>query len=205
MTTHLVALKAGLAGMILPLLKESTRAQHEQAEKAMNLSARLRSVETYTQLLARFYGFYAPMETNFSEVAGLDATGVELPSRRKAQRIRDDLRVCGWDSAAIESIPLCYDLPVILDIPTTLGGMYVLEGATLGGQMIRREVESHLGFTAEKGCAFFSGYGGRTREMWKSFSAAVEAYSSANPADDAMIIQSAKETFAKFEEWVARQ
>lgn len=185
--------------MILTSLKEGTRTQHEQAEKAMHLSSRLQSVETYSQLLARFYSCYAPLEEILSGIAEIEAAGINVAERRKSQRLSADLQICGWGEAAIQAISASSSLPEIQDVPSALGCMYVMEGATLGGQIIKREVDSHLGFTPERGCSFFSGYGERTREMWKAFSAAVEKYSASNPGVDPVIINTAKETFACFE------
>jgi heme oxygenase len=85
-----------------------------------------------------------------------------------------------------------------------LGCLYVLEGATLGGQLIGRQVQRQLGLRSEHGCAFFAGYGAdQTGPMWKAFSEAVDAYGSAQPAAQGAIVAAACDTFLRFEHWIA--
>ena len=48
------------------------------------------------------------------------------------------------------------------DDATLLGAMYVMEGSTLGGQLIARHVELVLGLTAGQGNAHFRGHNERT-------------------------------------------
>lgn len=191
--------------MILNDLKETTKTQHEQAEQAMNLPERLRSVQNYTHLLSRFLAFYGPLEDRVSHIEHLDSLGIDFQQRRKSHRLRDDLRTCGWSEAEITATAPCGQLPAITNLPAALGCLYVMEGATLGGQYIRREVESRLGFTADRGCSFFAGYGAETRPMWQSFCTALTDYSQQEPVYDPQIVAAAQDTFTCFENWVANR
>jgi heme oxygenase len=62
--------------------------------------------------------------------------------------------------------------------------LYVLEGSTLGGQILTRQIHDQLGFTPEYGCQFFSRYGPRVYEMWKTFGQKAEAFCLANENED---------------------
>jgi heme oxygenase len=47
--------------------------------------------------------------------------------------------------------------------------LYVIEGATLGGRIITRQLQTQLGLKPESGGAFFDGYGAQTGPYWKAF------------------------------------
>jgi heme oxygenase len=76
-----------------------------------------------------------------------------------------------------------------------LGAMYVMEGSTLGGQYIARQVEEALGLEPGVGDAYFRGYGERTGEMWRAFRAVLMEVPE---ADGEMVIDAARAMFAVF-------
>ena len=48
------------------------------------------------------------------------------------------------------------NLPVINSLGRLVGALYVLEGSTLGGQLISRQLNQHLGLTLNTGARFFT-------------------------------------------------
>jgi heme oxygenase len=80
-----------------------------------------------------------------------------------------------------------------------MGTLYVLEGATLGGQIIQRQLHCSLGLDAGSGAAFFVGYGARTRQMWMQFSAHLER---APGLDIDAATHAAVQTFETMERWL---
>ncbi len=78
--------------------------------------------------------------------------------------------------------------------------MYVLEGATLGGQFIARHVERALGLAGGRGYSFFRGYGEDTGRMWRSFREELGDRAPALEADE--IVASACGTFDRFHNWL---
>jgi heme oxygenase len=46
------------------------------------------------------------------------------------------------------------NLPVINSLGRLVGALYVLEGSTLGGQLISRQLNQHLGLTLNTGARF---------------------------------------------------
>lgn len=193
----------GGQGTILGLLRERTKHLHEQVERTVDLPARLCSPERYASLLARFYGFYDPLERRLADVGGYDAVGLDLAARRKAHLLRDDLAALGFGQADIDAAPRCPDLPAVADLGEALGCLYVLEGATLGGQIVRREAEKTIGVTPDRGCSFFASYGERVGAMWKEFCQALEGYAAATPGANARIAAAAVGTFDALDRWVA--
>lgn len=55
--------------MILTRLREETRDAHEHLEARMDILGCTRSLSGYKGLLAKFYGFYLPLERRLSDVA----------------------------------------------------------------------------------------------------------------------------------------
>lgn len=187
--------------MILELLKEHTRSLHERVERTVDLPARLRSADCYTSLLTRFYGFYAPLEDRLA--AGASAAGLGFDARRKVPLLRDDLAALGLGEAAILALPRCEHLPAVTDTGDALGCLYVLEGATLGGRVVRRQVEQALGLSPGRGCSFFGSYGEKVGEMWREFCRLLEGYVTSTPGAGDRVVAAAVGTFACLDRWVA--
>lgn len=186
--------------MILALLRDQTALLHARIERVVDVPNRLRSRDDYATLLARFHGFYAPLESRLAAVGGYEAVGLNLEPRWKAGRLRDDLLALGHTA---DGLPWCAALPDVRDLPAALGCLYVLEGATLGGQYVRKEVKRIHGFEPGTGCSFFSSYQDRVREMWTEFCKALNGYAEANPASHGAIVATAADTFTRMEEWLA--
>lgn len=50
----------------------------------------------------------------------------------------------------------------------TIGMLYAMEGSTLGGRVVARQLHRHLGLTADNGAAYFAGHGDATEARWQS-------------------------------------
>lgn len=131
-------------------LKEETRSSHEATEKQLNLFSRMSTDQQYARLLGRFWGFYVPIESTIGQVAGVDKLPLNLSARQKKPLLQSDLTFLDWNEPTIQALPLCVDLPTLDSVPQALGCLYVLEGSTLGGQFISRDLQSRLGITPEK-------------------------------------------------------
>ena len=70
--------------------------------------------------------------------------------------------------------------------------MYVMEGSTLGGQVIARRLALPLRSLVP--------YGSRTGAMWRAFGAAARA--SLGPAERGLALEGARETFAVLQAWL---
>ncbi len=80
-------------------------------------------------------------------------------------------------------------------IPSTspsyyLGMMYVVEGSTLGGRMILKQLPEDT----RNATRFFEGYGPETSEMWKSFITILASYA-IEDENRQLIIEGAKDMF----------
>jgi heme oxygenase (biliverdin-IX-beta and delta-forming) len=182
---------------LLERLKIETRPAHDRIEKAMDLERRLTSKDLYVGLLIRFYGFHSAWE----EAAGAKAPDPDFFRQRcKTSLLVKDLRALGMGSGEIRRLPRCRSLMPLPAPEAVLGSMYVVEGSTLGGAIIARDVERTLSLTAETGCAYFRSYGRDTARMWKSFGAML--LSASSPETDDLIVRSADQTFDVMHDWL---
>lgn len=174
--------------MILQKLKESTRQQHEDVEGAVDVMSKLFSLDDYKRMIAKFRSFYTAYEPTLP-YADLKAAGFDYEERRKLPSLDADAKALG-----IEDGGSFTDLPDVSSLPKAFGSIYVIEGSTLGGQVISRHLKDHLGLTPANGGAFFASYGQQVGPMWKQFGEAVTAFA-ADGANDEEIVEAAKQTF----------
>ena len=180
---------------ILPRLRAETRPYHDALEATpfnAALSAGTLTAADTRQFLAKMYGFMQPCEAQLRAHEALFGPEWELPARYRAHLILSDL---GLDPAA-PGLPLCPALPPLDSWPRLLGALYVLEGSTLGGQVIARQ----LGKAGIGASRYFAGAGALTGPRWKSF---CQLLTAAAPAtDEAELVASASRTFQSLHAWL---
>ena len=182
--------------MILAKLKESTRDQHEALETVVDVLNKSFTHPDYRELLTKFYRFYSAIEPQLP-VSELADAGFDIESRRKSPLLERDLEALGILDE-VRKLPAWTDIPSTANAAEAFGSIYVMEGATLGGQVITRHLKEHLGLTPEKGGAFFNSYGPMVGPMWKEFGRIVTEFSEKNSGNDDTIVANAKETFECF-------
>ncbi len=183
--------------MMMARLKQETKLYHEQLEAnpySLAMSDGTLTLEMYSEMLQRFYGFYRPIEARLQQFAPID-----IHARLKTPLLEQDLRALGY---AVETVALCDAIPQIDTPHRALGSLYVLEGATLGGQIISRQLK-RFELNPTNGASFFNSYGERVGDMWKAFSAAANAYGETHGHEDE-IVAAACDTFVTFERWLTR-
>jgi heme oxygenase len=190
---------------MLKCLKEATGTRHAALERQLPLLDANLSHGTYRQYVQRLFGFYDPLETRLLEVPWWRAIGFDYALRQKAPRLRQDLQVLGDSEQSIAGLPRCEHLPPLTSEAQLWGCLYVIEGATLGGQIIIKHLHTHLGLTITSGASFFDGYGPQTGSRWKAFCAAVPAQGDDVPGGRDAMLLSANLTFDALSEWLFPQ
>jgi heme oxygenase (biliverdin-IX-beta and delta-forming) len=150
---------------ILERLRAGTQAAHEAIERDLAWETRVATRDGYRALLARFWGFHAALEPALAAALHDDAF---LDPRRRLPHLAADLRFLGLDEATVAALPRP-DLALPRDRDEAFGALYVLEGSTLGGQVIAKHIGRQLGLTAEGGCRYYAAHGRETGAMWKAF------------------------------------
>lgn len=178
---------------VLTELRTATAERHRSLEERLPFLSPALDGALYRRLIQAYYGFYAPLEQR------LDAAGALEPERRKVPALLRDLQALAIEPEQLER---CTDLPMVNDPWQLLGILYVIEGATLGGQVLRRIVGERLGIHADTGGAFLDVYGSGTGPLWKGFLKRLP--SAQTPEQRARVVESAQSTFLCFERWLDR-
>lgn len=97
--------------------------------------------------------------------------------------------------------------PPLPGLPEALGCFYVLEGSTLGGQLILRHLKRHFADAPVGSFAFFRAYGDEAGPMWRAFGQALTAAAAqaASGDFDARVVRGAQDTFDTFGTWLLRE
>ena len=175
------------------LLKTQTLAPHQQLEKGLVQRMRaMRSADDYIGLLQLFYSYFGALEDRINLY--IDSTNLpDHLERRKSACLADDIRALGGilpEKVGVE------DIPEIENHLQAFGALYVMEGSTLGGQIISQMIGKQLGMQ-DKGLSFFKSYGDNLTTMWDTFKLALNKQAK-NDAEAESIIATAAETFRKF-------
>lgn len=191
--------------VLLHRLRIETRPQHDRLERHPRLSPLTTDALTrdaYAALLARLYAFYAPLE---GRLARHDAALGFADRRAKTAQLTLDLEALGRPLPDVD----CPSLPDVASAARALGCHYVLEGATLGGAVIRRHIARSIGVSGEEGGAFYTGYGAATGARWRAFCERIEAYDEGRwrpgdaPAAPDEVVDAARDTFEAMYRWLS--
>lgn len=188
---------------LLSHLRTKTADCHAALEASLDVFHRVRSDGDYRELLREFYTLYEPLEERLAQAADWPAKGWDFEARRKTPWLRDDLRAVGVDETEMAGWERAGALPALNEFGAALGCLYVLEGSTLGGQVIARELLDPKGITAERGGKFFRAYGEQTGQRWREFGQWAEAQAALAPLEPAAL-RGARETFDGFARWMNR-
>jgi heme oxygenase len=108
----------------------------------------------------------------------------DLETRMKTPLLDRDLAMASI-TPKHESLPLSAFGP--FSDAFAMGIFYVIEGSTLGGRFILKNVSETLGRDENSGASFFYGYGNHTGNYWKNFLAAMAAFESTYQNQDEII------------------
>lgn len=173
-------------------LKSGTERQHREIEAFIDPIKNFCSLDAYKSHVLKTWTFYCPLE---AELATRDWTpvGIDFASRLKTPLLEQDLRALGTFPAGRNFARQQLDRT---NLNFALGCLYVVEGATLGGQVISRHL-AKLGIGSTNGGRFFHGYGAKTAEMWKLFQMSATHYCTGDAQIDEAV-SGAKWTFERF-------
>ena len=181
-------------------LREATWPLHVRLERRLDIAARFVSRDAYREHLQSMWGFCAALEAKL-RVEALAPLLPDYERRRKLPPLTRDLLALEVGVAEIGRLPVCPQVPACDDTASALGCVYVLEGASLGGQVLLPIVRERVGVDAGRGADFLAAYGADTPAMWQRFGTVLDG---ACGADDARgrAVTAAQATFAALEEWL---
>lgn len=179
-------------------LREATRCEHRDLETLLALERPGLPLSSYQEYLRLAHGFYAALEPRLEGARELAAIGLDMGQRAKRRWLAADLGFFGLEPAASAGVAAAPPEGGLI------GCAYVLEGATLGGQVLQRTLAPRFGIAPGRGATFLDGYGARTGAMWRAFVAALEV-AGRNGVDEAACIHGARETFVRMGNWFRLQ
>jgi heme oxygenase (biliverdin-IX-beta and delta-forming) len=181
-------------GLLWRQLRESTRAAHAQAEASLAPLAQPDSLARYAALLCVLWGFQAPVERLLGHQELPSAVG--WPGRQRLDALATDLTDLGVTGV---SLPEAAGLPALSGPGAVWGTLYVTEGATLGGRVLRRRIETRLGPVPAR---FLDGHGDRTQPMWRDLGQLADRYVTGQKGTR-LAQQTAIQAFAAFSTWAS--
>jgi len=188
------------ATLLSARLRTQTALLHDQAATILGLPGAIQTPDHYRDWLDRFRGFYAPLEQSLASFGDWHGHGFALPSPTLSACLTADLAGLGTDKPGTSRAP-----PAALpDLPTfahALGALYVLEGSTLGGRVILRDVERRLGPQINGATRFFDGRGMAAGPAWQRFRAALDAFGQNRPRLCADVVTGAQRAFRAILAW----
>jgi heme oxygenase len=182
---------------ILEELRRSTRSDHERLENSLDLLARPADREYFIAVLRSFLSFhqvYEPAVFRHAELASF------MPARSRIPHIRADLSDLGVDLDLDDVTPICLGAETCgRSVSEAWGAAYVIEGSTLGGQVITRNLAGTK-WLPPGGLRTFHPYGHETGRMWNEFRTRLVTASTS--LDAPLIVAGAVHTFSLLADWL---
>ncbi|WP_420847309.1 biliverdin-producing heme oxygenase [Methylobacterium organophilum] len=178
-------------------LRAATAPAHAALERDLNWEAQIATLPGYRGLLERLRGFHETYETAIGAALADDAF---FAPRRRLALLDADLAHLGLDPGRILRLP-APAAPAWTGPAAAMGALYVLEGSTLGGQVIGRSLAQRHGFASTGGAAYYGAHGRAIGAMWRSFLERLESGLQRESCRDA-VLASAIETFEAMRTWL---
>lgn len=182
-------------------LRERLRLRTQPAHQALETDLRLLDGHAdalrMRALLSRFHGFHAGFEPALADRLAGEAAFVQARARLPA--LRADLGRLGLAASEIDALPQCTAAAGLAATEAeALGALYVMEGSTLGGQLITRELGG-LPWWPAGGLTYFDPHGRATGLRWRETLARLEA---APPEQHDTLIEAADRAFRLLHGWL---
>ncbi|NUY82136.1 biliverdin-producing heme oxygenase [Flavobacterium sp. MAH-1] len=166
-------------------LRNETSIAHKKLEQLPVSAAILsRDVTTsdYGRYLRLMHDVVSSLERNVHPL--ISDVISDIDHRKKADHLKRDLHTIGFEPSENTNDPF---IQADLTVPLSLGIAYVVEGSTLGGRFILKNIQQTLGFDENSGATYFAGYGNKTGSMWKTFLEQLTQYATQNSCEKDVI------------------
>jgi len=188
--------------MLQDELKIATRPNHDELENLMFVNEIMNKSLTssdYAQILSTNYIVHTLLEPKIQAALGEDIKiALHINARFKVPALAADLKESELDVAALDLYAGDFE-PKDFTEAHALGALYVLEGATLGGNVIQKKLRNTPGFEDLR-LNYYTVYKDELMNRWVSF---VQLLNTTD-TNYAAVIEGAKYTF-DFIAFVSRQ
>ena len=182
--------------MLQTILKEATKTYHHQLEQLMYVDEIMNNTLTlpqYKQLLTINYLVNEEWENFlFTSLSTSLAAKLHIEKRSKRNALLADMEEL--KIAIPKKITTHQQLGISKNDAAILGALYVLEGATLGGNIIYKKLATNAALThLDLHFHYYQVYGNNLITYWKEF---CEVLNQQPPETDAISVQAAQQMFA---------
>ncbi len=160
-------------------LRAATASAHQRLERRLDLETRILDADARRAVVEGFSVAHAELEAAVAPwLSGL--ADLDFDARRRGPFLARDVADLGGRAPAPR-----VDAVQAADLPEALGLMYVAEGSTLGGRVIRKRLGAAR--SDMRGLSFLDPYGAEAGARWRSFLDVLAANTCAPGAAEAAV------------------
>lgn len=171
-------------------LKENTKQLHDAVEakfESRKIFDKSYTLDNYKKIIWLNYLFHLSFENKtFEAIKEEAAKNLNLNERKKLHLLEKDL-----DSLGIEKVNTAKEI-FVNNEAEAFGILYVMEGSTLGGNVIRKQLSVNSEFE-NISFNYFGCYNDKTGEFWKNFKYALDSKFTENQYEE--VLNGAKKAY----------
>lgn len=181
MTTHTASL---LSSDFLTDIKTKTADSHKKLE-SLSVSASILSPDMKIEDYIHYLSLMHDVHKNTEEIVYPLLSNIidDLEQRRKKHLIEEDFLFLNHNKTASSQVFNKTEMSTAF----ALGVFYVIEGSTLGGRFILKNIVTNPQLSNDQGVSYFKGYGDKTGSYWKNFLNVLAEYEQNNNCADSII------------------
>jgi len=173
-----------LSSDFLTDIKSQTADSHKKLE-SLSVSASILSPDMKIEDYIHYLSLMHDVHKNTEEVVYplLSQIIPDLDQRKKKHLIEEDLSFLNHNKTTSSTV---FD-KTEMSVPFALGVFYVIEGSSLGGRFILKNIVNNKQLSNDQGVSYFKGYGDKTGSFWKNFLNILAEYEQNNNGADSII------------------
>lgn len=173
-----------LSSDFLTDIKSHTADSHKKLE-SLSVSASILSPDMKIEDYIHYLSLMHDVHKNTEEVVSplLSHIIPDLDQRKKKYLIEEDLLFLNHNKTTSSTV---FD-KTEMSVPFALGVFYVIEGSSLGGRFILKNIVNNKQLSNDQGVSYFKGYGDKTGSFWKNFLNILAEYEQNNNGADSII------------------
>lgn len=170
--------------MLQEILKSATSTHHDELERLMFVNQIMNKTltrEEYKTLLATNYIIHSAIESRLHDALDADLkTALDIENRHKLAALEQDLLEMQMNKEALDEMDFDFLQLAPQNNASAMGAMYVLEGATLGGNVIQKKLKANPAFEGLN-LNYYTVYAQNLMPNWLTF---VKVLNSSIPESD---------------------
>ncbi len=189
---------------VLDRLRRGTADIHAHLDESLPLTSPTLDPATYLAILSGFHAIQTAADRALAPHAqDLAAYGYDVHSRHESAWLDHDFEWWGSRGADVALVTAA-TFPEVASTADAFGWVYVLEGSTLGGQVILRHVARTLQLDPPDGCRYFVSHGDDVGPRWRRTCQSIDAFAAAGSGDASeentqSMVRAARELFSSID------